>query len=241
MAVRRIDQVLDGVFTTDRGRMLPDPSARGVTIKAPMRPLVVETDADLVVVDTGMPAVPAAVADLHERLGEPRLAAELARLGHSTEDVTAVVVTHLHYDHMGNVDLFAGADLVLQRDHLDFARTAGEPWSIGFCDRTWERVEWSLVDGESEVCPGVRVVPTPGHVPGHQSVVVDRPGTRPAIFPGDAAPLPRNLERGLIPGIAYDEDEARASLKWLMDQDADFYHYHAPPKLDTAGPWRLDG
>lgn len=242
VVVRSLRQVHDGFFTIDPRRLLRRAGElagrKGVTFKAAMRPLLVETDDGLVLVDTGMPAVPPAVADLHERVGEPRLTAELARLGFSTEDVTCLIVTHLHYDHAGNVDLFANADRFIQADHLDFARDCPEPWPLGFADDAWRRVEWTEVPGEREVTPGVTVVPTPGHVPGHQSVLIERPdGERPAVFPGDAAPLPRNLEQGVLPGILFDEEEARKSLEWLRGLDADPYFYHAPEEMDVAGAW----
>lgn len=222
--VARVHQLLDGWFTIDQGRLLAR-GASGVKIKAAMRPLLVETGDALVLVDTGMPRVPAAVADLHQRLGQPGLAAELARRGHRTDDVTHVVVSHLHYDHADNVDLFHDADRIVQADHLAFARDPPEPWRLGFAGDAWRRVEWTPVDGEAEIVDGVHVLPTPGHVPGHQSVLVETAEGQ-AIFPGDAAPLARNITRDRIPGIAHDEDEAKRSLETLKGLEGVFYFYH---------------
>lgn len=228
VAIRTIQQVHDGAFTVDQARLLRTPGTRGVTLKAGLRPLVVETDDAVVLVDTGMPAIPEPVRDLHERLGEPGLTAGLARLGLSTDDVTHVVATHLHYDHVGNLDLFASATFHVQRAELDFAEDPPEDWGIGYCDDQWRDVDWARLDGEQAIVAGVRVVPTPGHTPGHQSVVVDG-RDRTVVFPGDAAPLARNLEKDRIPGIAYDEDDARRSLKRLKrwwDDGAEFVFYH---------------
>lgn len=242
MPARRIAQLDDGAFTIDQARLLSGPGGRGVTVKAALRPLLVETDdGEVVLVDPSMAQVPDPVAGLHERLGEPRLEAALADRGLRPRDVTLVVVTHLHYDHAANVDSFPSAEHVVQAAHLDFAHDCPNPWPIGFCDDAWRRVDWTEVRGEREVADGVTVRPTPGHVPGHQSVLVERPGgLRPACFPGDAAPLPRNVERGVLPGIVFDADEARRSLEWIRSLDAELYFYHAPKEMDVGGPWDRD-
>lgn len=229
--MRRVHPLLDGHFTIDQGRLLAG-AGSGVTVKAAMRPLLVETDDALLLVDTGMPKIPAAVADLHQRLGEPRLVADLARLGVSTADVTHVVVTHLHYDHADNVDLFHDADRIVQADHLAFARDPPEGWASGFAGPAWRRVEWTTVDGETEIVDGVRVLPTPGHVPGHQSVLVDTDDGL-AICPGDAAPVARSLERDEIPGICYDEGEAKRSLERLKGLEGTFHFYHGVEGEET--------
>lgn len=220
----RVRQLLDGYFTVDQARLLPR-GGRGVTLKAAMRPVLVETGDHVVLIDTGMAAVPGPVADLHDRVGQPELAAELARLGYRTDDVTHVVCTHLHYDHTGNVDLFPGADKVVQGEHLAFAEDPPDDRALGFSDDAWRRVDWTTVDGEATIVDGVEAIPTPGHVPGHQSVVVDT-GDGQAVVPGDAAPLARNLREAVPPGICHDEGAAKRSLERLRGLEGTFYFYH---------------
>ena len=85
-------------------------------------------------------------------------------------DVTCVINTHLHFDHCGGNRLFAGTPIYVQRREREEARA--EDYTIP----EWVEFEGATyveLDGEQELLPGVRVVPTPGHTPGHQSVLVE--------------------------------------------------------------------
>jgi N-acyl homoserine lactone hydrolase len=85
-------------------------------------------------------------------------------------DVACVINTHLHFDHCGGNRLFAGTPIYVQRLEREAARAEGytiAQW-VEFQGATYVELE-----GEHEVLPGVRVVPTPGHTSGHQSVLVD--------------------------------------------------------------------
>jgi N-acyl homoserine lactone hydrolase len=85
-------------------------------------------------------------------------------------DVAAVINTHLHFDHCGGNRLFVGVPIHVQRAERALARDPEHtvPEWVEFAGATY--VEH---DGEAEIAPGVRVVPTPGHTPGHQSVLVE--------------------------------------------------------------------
>jgi N-acyl homoserine lactone hydrolase len=85
-------------------------------------------------------------------------------------DVACVVNTHLHFDHCGGNRLFAGTPIHVQRAEREAARA--DDYTIP----TWVEFEGATYvenAGEAEIVPGVRVLPTPGHTPGHQSVLVD--------------------------------------------------------------------
>lgn len=97
---------------------------------------------------------------------EQALAAAAARLN----DVDVVVNCHLHFDHIGGNPSLPGRPFVCQRRELDAARAGGY---------TVEELvdvpgaQWELLDGEAELARGVHLIPTPGHVDGHQSVVLE--------------------------------------------------------------------
>ncbi|MCH7583693.1 MAG: N-acyl homoserine lactonase family protein [Acidobacteria bacterium] len=93
----------------------------------------------------------------------------LARIGVDRYDVRMVINSHLHFDHCGNNGLFPGIAHVVQRAEYDQVHQEGYTISEWV---DFRGSEWELVDGEVEVLPGIRVMPTPGHTPGHQSVVV---------------------------------------------------------------------
>jgi N-acyl homoserine lactone hydrolase len=93
----------------------------------------------------------------------------LGAVGLTTDEMSLVVNCHLHFDHIGGNPMFAGRPLFCQRRELDTAR-AGDYTVPGLVD--FAGASYELLDGEAEIAPGVHIVPTPGHVDGHQSVVV---------------------------------------------------------------------
>jgi glyoxylase-like metal-dependent hydrolase (beta-lactamase superfamily II) len=109
--------------------------------------------------------------DLEEHYRPVRndLGGALRALGVSTEDVHWVVNSHLHFDHCGGNRLFAGRPIIVQQTELEAARVIDYtlPHLIDFPD-----AHYDAVDGEAEIFPGVRIVPTPGHTEGHQSLLV---------------------------------------------------------------------
>jgi glyoxylase-like metal-dependent hydrolase (beta-lactamase superfamily II) len=110
--------------------------------------------------------------DAHYRPARRPLAGALHDAGLSTSDVTLVANCHLHFDHCGGNPLFAGIPVLVQETELGLAR--GEeytlPWLVDFAGASYREL-----DGEAEIWPGVRVIPTPGHTDGHQSLVVTQP------------------------------------------------------------------
>jgi N-acyl homoserine lactone hydrolase len=85
-------------------------------------------------------------------------------------DVVCVINTHLHFDHCGGNRLFTGTPIYVQRLEREAARA--EDYTIP----EWvefDGAQYVELEGEAEVLPGLRVIPTPGHSPGHQSVLVE--------------------------------------------------------------------
>jgi N-acyl homoserine lactone hydrolase len=143
----------------------------------------------------------------------------LASIGLRPDDVAIVVNSHLHFDHAGNNGAFPKATFIVQGDHLAFAK--GKP---NFPGVYWDIPELTYmpVSGRTRVARGLEVVPTPGHAPGHQSLVVDLAETGRVVLCGDAAFTRENLERGEI--RAADEPAAKVSLgliRSLVDDDLD--------------------
>jgi N-acyl homoserine lactone hydrolase len=116
----------------------------------------------------------------------------LRLLGLRPADVDFVVNTHLHFDHAGNNDLFAGATFLVQREH--YTAALGNP---AFPNRYWNQPgrRFELLDGDTELFPGVEALLTPGHAPGHQSVLVRLPETGPLIICGDAIHGQAHIDR----------------------------------------------
>lgn len=146
--------------------------------------------------------------------GEP-LAEALDDVGIDIDDIGGVALSHLHHDHAGGLKLFAGRVPVhAQRRELAYGlanHPVPETHAMARVDYDDPRIDWRLADGETEIAPGVTVVPTYGHTPGHQSFVVELDesvGGGGFVFAFDAADLTENIEHELPIGGFIDVDPA---------------------------------
>jgi N-acyl homoserine lactone hydrolase len=130
---------------------------------------VARTPAGVLLLDTGLGEADEET-DAWYRPRRVPVDAALRTVGLTPADVDIVVNCHLHFDHIGGNPTFAGRPIHCQRSELETARTTDYtvPELVDFADARYE-----LLDGEAEIAPGVHVIPTPGHVDGHQSVVVE--------------------------------------------------------------------
>lgn len=130
---------------------------------------LVRTGRQWILVDTGVGEGNPYV-DRHFEPERFPLSEALDRHGLAPAEVTAVVNSHLHFDHCGNNRLFPRATVYVQADELDAARAPR------YTVREWFKhpeARLTPVDGDRVIAPGVSLIATPGHTPGHQSVLVD--------------------------------------------------------------------
>ncbi|MET0424639.1 MAG: MBL fold metallo-hydrolase [Actinoplanes sp.] len=133
--------------------------------------LVAHPEADgLVLIDTGMGQEPG-VDDWYQPTRIP-LPEALAAAGARVDEIRYVVNCHLHFDHCGGNPALAGRPVFAQRPELAAARTVTDYTLPELIDHPG--AHYVELDGEAEILPGVRIVATPGHTEGHQSVVVSR-------------------------------------------------------------------
>lgn len=123
----------------------------------------------LVLLDTGLGEADAETEDWYRPQRVP-LRTALGAHGVDLGDVAVVVNCHLHFDHCGGNPMVAGTPIVCQRRELATA-WAGNNTIEHLIDHPG--VRYDLVDGEAEIYPGLHVIPTPGHVDGHQSLVAE--------------------------------------------------------------------
>ena len=190
--------------------------ARDEKVRAPVWSALLRTPDGNILFDTGLHPVhvarpeatfgpnPSMTIVMEEQDG---VVARLASVGVKPDDIAIVVNSHLHFDHAGNNGAFPKATFIVQDDHLAYAK--GRP---NFPGIYWDIPELTYVPaaGRAKVAKGIEVVPTPGHAPGHQSLVVDLAETGRVVLTGDAAFTRENLRRGEIPAI--DQDAAKKSL-----------------------------
>ncbi|MBV6697278.1 MBL fold metallo-hydrolase [Kitasatospora aureofaciens] len=121
--------------------------------------------------------------EAHYRPVRRPLPEALAAAGVALADLDLVVNCHLHIDHCGGNPLLAGMPVLVQAAELAAARK-GDYTIDALVD--FPGADYRELDGEAEVWPGVRVVPTPGHTAGHQSLVVERPDGGAVVLAGQA-------------------------------------------------------
>lgn len=131
---------------------------------------LVRHHSELLLFDTGIGTADPET-DAHYRPYRRPLEAALAGAGVAVADVSLVVNCHLHFDHSGGNPLFPSTPILVQPAELSAARGGGHcpEHLIGFTGARYEELS-----GETEISPGLWVVPTPGHTAGHQSLVVRR-------------------------------------------------------------------
>lgn len=151
----------------------------------------------------------------------------LARLGVAPADVSQVILTHLHYDHTGNVAAFPQAELVVQRSELDFwsGSEAGEaqfaphvePGDVDLIAAAARDGRVRLLDGDAEVAPGVAAICVGGHSPG-QTVLTVAAESGPVVLASDAVHY-------------YEELELRRPFEILVDLRAMYLAYGTVAEL----------
>lgn len=173
MAVRRLDL---GYFVRPASETGgPKPRVE------PVLAYLVQHDNGLVLFDTGIgDADPETEA--HYRPRRRGLQDALSASGVTVDDISMVVNCHLHFDHIGGNPLLGGKPILVQDIELATARRGNYTFDelIDFPGATYEEVA-----GETEVWPGIWIIPTPGHTQGHQSLVL-RQGDGAVVLAGQA-------------------------------------------------------
>ncbi len=156
----------------------------------PVYAYVLESDDYLVLVDTGIGPPHAVIDRLYQPTSRDLSTALAQNNGIAIDDITAVVVTHLHFDHLGGAQNFHGTPLYVQRAEWEAAQ-APKFTIPAFLE--FPGANFVLVDGDTELAPGLRLIATPGHTPGHQSVAFETPaGTM--VLAGQAIETKAELE-----------------------------------------------
>ncbi|UGX97560.1 N-acyl homoserine lactonase family protein [Bradyrhizobium barranii subsp. barranii] len=140
------------------------------------------------------------------------LAAQLEQLGLKPDDVKAMAVSHTHPDHTGNVELFPEAMLYVQKAEYDWPGANNEP-------RFKPSHPVELLAGDKDVFGdgSVTILSTPGHTPGHQSLLVKLPKTGAVVLSGDAVHFKDNWDNRRVPSMNANKDQSAASMQKIAD------------------------
>jgi N-acyl homoserine lactone hydrolase len=169
------------------------------------------------------------------------LRSQLYELGVAPADITYLGFSHFHGDHVGNANLFTAATLFIQRAEYD-AAFGPDAAKFGFNAALYDKlrdVPTVKLDGDYDIFGDGSVViySTPGHTPGHQSLLIRMPKTGPVLLSGDAVHFQENWENRRVPARNFNKEQSLASMQKLADilerEHAKLWINHDKANTDT--------
>lgn len=144
------------------------------------------------------------------------LMSQLAELGVEPEQIRVIAFSHTHQDHVGNANLFPNATLYMQQAEYD-AAFGPEPAKYGFNPALYDKLRNNPVvklGGDKDVFGDATVVilSTPGHTPGHQSLLVRLPKAGAIVLSGDMAHFRENFDQRRVPSFNFSKEQTIASM-----------------------------
>jgi glyoxylase-like metal-dependent hydrolase (beta-lactamase superfamily II) len=170
---------------------------------------------------------------------------QLAEIGLKPGDIGRVAISHTHGDHIGNMGLFPNATVVMQRAEYSWIHSPDGPNDnvnqLMALARTLLGTpkKLQLIDGDSDVFGdgSVTLLSTPGHTPGHQSLLVHLNRSGFIILSGDVAHLEENFEKNIVPTLNTDKAQSIASMarirRLIARYRAMFFINHDKSQTDT--------
>lgn len=214
---------------------------------------VIQTDEDeTVLIDTGFPpkyAEDAKAATREDDLGsfgrvlsvtpDNMVGPQLDKLGLSKSDVTLMIQSHTHIDHVGDMAGFPGVPILIAATERALPRPLY--WS-GKQSMDWPDAEYILIEEDTEIGPGFTVLLCPGHAPGQLAFMIDLPNTGAILLTSDAISRAAEIDEKF--SGSWDETLAihhgARIMKMAQDRDAMVIYGHSPdqwPDLKKAPDW----
>lgn len=208
----------------------------GPQCRIPVYSVLIEHDEGLFLIDTGIDldhmnrVLP---FELPEQTEEQTIPAQLGLAGFELGDVTTLVNSHLHIDHVGGNQLFAGTDVpnLIHEQELAQARNHAPFEFFGYSDKSWDYdgANIETFSGDHELASGVSAIETPGHTVGHCSFLLQG-AQRSMLLAMDVAYTAAALEKGIQPGFHHTPVDGVRSIARVKEvaaeKDAEILYSH---------------
>jgi len=202
---------------------------------AALKPLLIQTDSDNILIDTGIGDLPEKYNQYYKADRSQTLINSLAEIGLTPDDISIVINTHLHVDHCGNNRIFRDAKFIVQNSELEYAYNPHRFQKGGYIKDMFEDIKFNTISGNHEVLPGISVIITSGHTPGHQAVVIDATDSKIGkkyIYCGDEAPLEENLQKRNITGVLFNQVKSLEAIDIIRSIKAEYIYSHDRTQLE---------
>jgi N-acyl homoserine lactone hydrolase len=206
----------------------------GTKVYCPYFFYLVEHPAGRILFDTGLH--PQVATDPVGRLGEAAgafpvemtqegdVVSQLGKLGLTMRDVDAVIQSHLHFDHAGCLEFVGDTDVYVHSAELAAARNPPVYQRDLYNPADFEHdLRWKVLDGDLDVFGDgkLRIISTPGHTPGHQSIYVEFESRKPLLLMGDATYNLAKMRQRRLPAVVWNPDEMVKSWERLEEIEQD--------------------
>lgn len=178
---------------------------------------VIEHGSERLLWDTGLPLNAAgrgriALDDGGSVVYERSIVDQLAAMGIKPADITYVAFSHLHSDHAGGANAFAGSNVLMQKAEWDSALAGNPEFEPSDAFAKLKEAKLTIIDGDYDVFGdgSVTIVSAPGHTPGHQTLLINLAKTGPVLLSGDLYHFRESRMLRRVPKFNYD---AAASLR----------------------------
>lgn len=201
---------LDSVLTPE--------TATGKRLKVPIWSYLIKTPSANILFDTGMPHIcvtdPRSLFPNTENIipvmqEEDKVEKRLNQLGLMVDDIDLVINSHFHFDHAGGNAAFPNHTILVQKDELDLYNPDVAGFQIA-------PNRYQTVQGQKEIAAGVYLLPTPGHTPGHQSLLVRTEDSGAFVITSDAVYTSANFTPENL-GAMWNATQGATSVTYLQD------------------------
>ncbi|MBZ0216503.1 MAG: MBL fold metallo-hydrolase [Fimbriimonadaceae bacterium] len=183
--------------------------------------------------------------DCGHHVTRPALLEALGERGLTPDDIDILFISHLHFDHVLNFDLFPHARILVSETEWAYAETPHEKdiFVPGFIRSALESTDLMIFSGTPEIARGVQTLHTPGHTPGHHSLVITTAEQETVVIAGDAIKTAQEalLERSALEVMQFDpEERSQESIQHIKEIADRIIPGHYPPLRKHNDTWVWD-